>query len=317
MKRILSYVVWILSAALLWGCSKRAMGRMESGAKLPVQFSCEGFSKTGGAATRVTGENFEPGDVVGMFSYPSDGPMFGSGDFTKGNVPYVYMQAGELLVREGEVPLYFPDDPSVPLTFKGYYPYSEQMTADGLLTLDLADQRAGEKNAVLYSDNAQRIVRTANYVGLEFGYAMAQVIIRIQYDPDEMPGGDVAAVSAVTLEGDGIYSACDFHMADGSVTAAAGVPARGTIGMRPGSAETTATVAPATARDLTVSVTTPAHTYVARPRDITYERGRQYTYNVTLKGGGEAQIGEASIVDWEPGNDGIPPIIGVPEYEQR
>ena len=60
---------------------------------------------------------------------------------------------------------------------------------------------------------------------------MAQVIIRIQYDPDEMPGGDVAAVSAVTLEGDGIYSACDFHMADGSVTAAAGVPARGTIGM--------------------------------------------------------------------------------------
>ena len=87
--------------------------------------------------------------------------------------------------------------------------------------------------------------------------------------------------------------------------------------MRPGSAETTATVAPATARDLTVSVTTPAHTYVARPRDITYERGRQYTYNVTLKGGGEAQIGEASIVDWEPGNDGIPPIIGVPEYEQR
>lgn len=297
---------------LLCGCSKREMGEIEGG-KYPVQFSCGELLKKGSPATKVTDTNFEAGDVIGMYSYPSGEAMFGSGDFTRGNIPYVYQNEGELLVKDGQVPMYFPADPALPLTFKGYYPYSEQMGADGVLALDIADQSAGQKGAVLYTDNAQGITRTANYVSLEFGYVMAQVIINIQYDPETMPEGDVAAISAVTLEGDGLYTACDFHVVDGSVTTVGGNSVRGVIGLRPGVAGTYATVVPGTVLDLAVTVVTPTHTYVARPKNITYNTGRQYTYNVTLKGGGEVQIGDATIMEWEPGNDpNDDPIIGEP-----
>lgn len=312
MKRHISYAVSILMLALVCGCSKRQMGEIEGG-KYPVQFSCGELPKKVTPATKVTDTNFEAGDVIGMYSYPSGEAMFGTGDFTRGNVPYVYQSEGELLVKDGQVPMYFPADPALPLTFKGYYPYSEQMGADGVLTMDIADQSAGAKGAILYSNNAQRIVRTANYVSLEFGYVMAQVVINIQYDPETMPGEDVAAISVVTLEGNGLHTAFDFHVADGSVTTAGGSSVRGVIGLRPGAAKTYATVVPGTVLDLAVTVATPAHTYVARPKNITYETGRQYTYNVTLKGGGEVQIGDATIMEWEPGNDpNDEPIIGEP-----
>lgn len=297
-----------------WGCSKRQMGEIEGG-KYPVQFSCKDFPKKNEAGSKVTDQNFEAGDVIGMYSYPSGEAMFGSGDFTRNNVPYVYQQEGELLVRDGEVPMYFPTDPALPLNFKGYYPYSDQMTTDGVLSLDIADQSAGAKGAVLYSNNAQRIARTANYVRLEFGYVMAQVVINIQYDPETMPDGDVAAISAVTMEGDGMHTACDFHVTDGSVTTTGGSSVHGAIGMRPGTAKTIATVVPGTVFNLAVTVVTPTHTYVAQPKNITYETGRSYTYNMTLKGGGEVQIGDATIMEWEPGNDpnNDGPIFGEPE----
>lgn len=314
MKRHISYAVIALMLAGTWGCGKREMGEIEGG-KYPVQFSCKDFPKKGGAVSKVTDQNFEAGDVIGMYSYPSGEAMFGSGDFTRNNVPYVYQQEGELLVRDGEVPMYFPADPALPLTFKGYYPYSDQMTTDGVLSLDIADQSAGAKGAVLYSNNAQRIARTANYVRLEFGYVMAQVVINIQYDPETMPDGDVAAISAVTMEGDGMHTACDFHVTDGSVTTTGGSSVHGAIGMRPGTAKTIATVVPGTVFNLAVTVVTPTHTYVARPKNITYETGRSYTYNMTLKGGGEVQIGDARIMEWEPGNDpnNDGPIFGEPE----
>ncbi len=298
--------------ALVCGCSKRQMEEIEGG-KYPVQFSCGELPQKESPATKVTDTNFEAGDVIGMYSYPSGGAMFGSGDFNRSNVPYVYRNEGDLLVKDGQVPMYFPADATLPLTFKGYYPYSEQMGADGVLALDIADQRAGQKGAVLYTDNAQGIIRTAEYVKLEFEYAMAQVILNIQYDPVTMPNGNVASISAVTLEGNGVYAKCDFHVENGTVTAAAGSATRGTIGLKPGVATTTATVMPGTVLDLAVTLVTPAHTYVARPRNITYERGRKYTYNITLKDGGEVQIGEASILEWEPGNDpNNDPIIGEP-----
>lgn len=317
MKRHIIYAVCVLAAAVS-GCSKRPIAEVDGG-KYPVQFSCKGFAKAGSGTTKVTDTNFEAGDVIGMFSCPSEEPMFGTGEFTKSNVPYVYQLEGELLVKERWEPLYFPADPEAPLTFKGYYPYSDRMTADGVLALDLADQSAEtdmNKGAILYSENAQRITRTANYVSLEFGYVMAQVVLNIQFDPVTMPGGDVATVSAVTIEGDGMHTACDFHAADGSVTAGAGSSVRGVIRLRPGTARTTATVMPGTVLDLAVTVVTPTHTYVARPKNVTYVRGRQYTYNMTLKGGGEAQIGDATIMEWEPGNDpGDGPIIGEPVNE--
>lgn len=310
MKRHISSVALILLLAGVWGCNKRVIGQLDD--KFPVQFSCKEFSKVADAVSKVTDKNFESGDVIGMFSYPSGEAMFGTGDYTRGNLPYVYQAEGELLVREGLVPLYFPADVGTPLTFKGYYPYSDRMTADGVLALDLADQSAGSKDAVLYSNNAQRIARTANYVTLEFGYVMAQVVINIQYDPQTMPDGDVAVISAVTLEGDGMHTACDFHVADGSVTTAGGSSVHGTISMKPGAAATYATVVPETVLNLVVTVVTPTHTYVARPKNITYESGLKYTYNMTLKGGGEVQIGDATIMEWEPGNNDDTPIVGEP-----
>lgn len=57
---------------------------------------------------------------------------------------------------------------------------------------------------------------------------------------------------------------------------------------------------------------------MAKPKDVTFLPGRQYIYNVTLKGGGEVEIvgdGQATVLPWEMGNDGdaLPPIVGEQE----
>ena len=313
MRKISTYTA--LALAILAGvssCNKRSIGQVDAD-KYPVQFSAREFGNNVKAVTKVTDEGFEQGDVIGIYSYPTGGAMFGTGEFNRGNVPYVQMETNELLVQSGLEPLYFPADPELPLAFRAYYPYSDLMTSDGVLAVDIADQTRGETNAILYSANAQSIKRTANYVSLEFGYVVAQVVLNIKYDPVAVPDGDVAAVTAVTLAGDGLFTAYDFHVVDGSVTMSGNAAARGAIGMQPGVATAKITVVPGAVNNLEVSVVTPAHTYVGRPQNITYEVGKTYTYNMTLKGGGEVQMGEATIVDWEPGNNGGEVIPANPE----
>lgn len=129
------------------------------------------------------------------------------------------------------------------------------------------------------------------------------MVLNIRYDP-LMPAGDVAAITAVSLAGDGLSTAYDFHVTDGSVTTTRNGTARGVIGMQPGVATAKITVVPAAVNNIEVSVVTPIHTYIGHPQNITYEVGKTYTYNMTLKGGGEVEMGEATIVDWEPGNNG-------------
>lgn len=264
-----------------------------------------------------------------MFAYPSTlvgQQMFGTGDDIRKNIPYVAQGGslrGQLMVEEGQTPIYFPSDETKKLSFKGYYPYSDEMTADGALALNLVDQSAGQKGAILYSDNNKDgVLRTADFVKLEFRYVMAQVVINIQYDQATMPNGQVAGISAVSIEGEGLRTACDFYVEDGGVKTGTFVSGtRGRVALKPGSATTQATVVPGSipVTDLVITVVTPLHTYVAKPQDVAtgYEAGKQYIYNVTLKGGGEAEIvgDETTILPWEPGNDvtNQTPIIGEQE----
>lgn len=324
MKRHISYAVGAsLGMAVLWGgCNKQAVERPEND-RYPVQFSCAAPSETT-TTTKVTGEYFDAGEVIGMFAYPSTlvgQQMFGTGEDIRKNVPYVAQggsSRGQLMIQTGQTPIYFPSDETKKLSFKGYYPYSSEMTADGVLTLNLSDQSAGQKGAILYSNNnAAGVLRTADFVELKFRYVMAQVVINFS-----MSSGEVAGISAVSIEGVGVRTACDFYVSDGSVKTGTFVTGtRGRVEMKPGVATTQATVVPGAipVTDLVITVVTPLHTYVAKPKDLPtgYLAGNQYIYNVTLKGGGEAEIvgDETTILPWEAGNDvtNQTPIIGEQE----
>lgn len=329
MKRHISYAVvgTVCSVAMgLWGCSKQTVERLEN-EKYPVQFSCVALSdsEAASAETKVTGENFDAGDRVGLYAYPSSGSIFGEGEDVWGNVPYVALggsSQGQLAVDGGKTPICFPADDAKTMTFKGYYPYSEEMAANGTLALELADQRAGQKGVILYSDNATEKTRTADFIRLEFRYALAQVVVNLQYDQTTMPDEDVAHITAVTLSGTGVQTSGVFSVADGTVSATAATDGEGTVALKAGVSTTKGTVLSGggkAATGLVIAVVTPVHTYVAKPKDIEdgFEAGKQYIYNVTLKGGGEAEIagdGEASILPWEEGNDTTqPPIIGEQE----
>lgn len=315
MKRCPIFVV-LLSVALtvLTGCSKRAVDDGTGGVKYPVRFACQTNVQTSQAGTKVTGQNFDEGDVVGIYSFPSDDAMFGTGEFTHGNVPYVYQTEGELLVQDGWTPIYFPLDEALPLTFIGYYPYTDAMSADGVLKVDLTDQTTGTANAILYSNNAQRIVRTADYVTMEFRYLMAQVIVNITFDVTDIPNADLTDITSVTFGGTGIQTVADFYIEDGSLLTGSDASTTG-YQMVPGVERTVATILPQYVTDPTITVVTPYHTFVARPTAITYEAGLQYTYNLTLRSGGEVVVGNTVIEEWVPGNSGMPPIIGEPEIE--
>ncbi|MDE5945343.1 MAG: fimbrillin family protein, partial [Rikenella sp.] len=196
-------------------------------------------------------------------------------------------------------------------------------TADGVLAVDLSDQSGGQKGAILYSNNANQVQTTADFIELRFRYVMAQVVINLKYDQTTMANESISTVSSVVLEGTGLYTTCDFHVETGAVTTTLvngeGTQARGRIYLQPSVETTQATVVPGTGmvQDLTITVATAGHTYVAKPTDVIagFQAGCQYIYNVTLKGGGEVEIGETTILPWEPGNDAttLPPIVGEQE----
>lgn len=317
MKRFQIFVLLLSAAAtVMTGCDKRSVEQGgEGGMKYQVHFACQALVKNPEADSKVTGENFDEGDVVGIYSYPSDEAMFGTGEFTHGNVPYVYQAEGELLAQDGWTPIYFPLDESLPLTFISYYPYTDALSADGVLPVDLADQTKGPAQAILYSNNAQRITRTAEYVKLEYRYLMAQVIVNITFDDADIPNANMKDITSVVLNGTGMQNVADFHVEDGSLVTTTGVESLQGYQMAPGLERTVATVLPQSVADPTITVVTPYHTFVAQPKAITYEAGLQYTYNLTLRSGGEVVIGNTTIEEWVPGNSGMPPIIGEPEIE--
>lgn len=326
-------------AMLLGSCNKQAFERADEvedgGLKKEVRFSCAAASGTenGDAkvATKVTGTSFDEGEVIGIYAYPSGESIFGAGEDVRGNVPYKALgggQKGQLAVVQenggGEVkPIYFPTDKSKWLNFRGYYPYSQNMSAEGKLMVNVADQSRGQEGAILYSDNQNGVATTADFIRLEFEYVMAQVVVNLKYDPVSMAGELVERnVTGVALEGTGLRTTCTFEVETGKITAdVEGESVAGRIVMKPGVATTQATVVPGTGvlNDLVITVATRAgRTYVAKPSPVTFVAGRQYIYNVTLKGGGEAEIvgnGEATVLPWEMGNnaDLLPPIVGEQE----
>lgn len=144
MKRFNTYTALVLAIAVgVSSCNKRSIGQVDD--KYPVLFSAQNFGKADRSVTKVTDEGFEQGDVIGIYSYPSGGAMFGEGEFNRGNVPYVQMETDELLVRPGTEPLYFPTDPELALTFKAYYPYSDQMTRTGCWRSILRTKRTDKR----------------------------------------------------------------------------------------------------------------------------------------------------------------------------
>ncbi len=337
MKRHISYVVGasVMVAMLLGGCRKTAFDRSEGEetGRQPVQFSsAAGADKEESVATKVTGNSFDEGEVIGIYAYPSAGTMFGTGEDTRQNVPYSVLggaKKGQLTVAsEGEngvevKPIYFPTDKSKWLNFRGYYPYSKDMLANGVLAVNVADQSAGQDWAILYSNNQNNVATTAEFIRLEFEYVMAQVVINLKYDP--ATGETVErSVTGVALEGMGLRTACAFSVETGTVSEVAGggaADARGRIVLKPGMATTRATVVPGMGLTSGLEIlvaTRGGRTYVAKPKDVTFLPGRQYIYNVTLKGGGEVEIvgdGQATVLPWEMGNDGdaLPPIVGEQE----
>lgn len=292
----------LMAGVIVASCNKRPIEDTK-GKKIPVLFSSN-VAKTNNPAgnqNKVTGVGFDIDDVIGIFAYHSTGSMFAVDELTRFNVPYLQKEKSELLTNDE--PIYFPEEEQARLNFVGYYPYSSQMTPQGIVTGNIADQSQGTAQAILYSDNAKDMARTANYVALEFHYVMAQVIVNIKYDPVTMPGGDPSKISAVMLSGSGLYTAFDFDATNGSVQpkVAPGAGIAGSISMRPGLVTTVATVLPGAVTGLRLDIVTPIHTYSPVPKDITYEAGYQYTYNVTLRGGGDVEI-SSTIVAWEPGN---------------
>lgn len=90
MKRHISYVVGasVMVAMLLGGCRKTAFDRSEEEetGRQPVQFSsAAGADKEESVATKVTGNSFDEGEVIGIYAYPSAGTMFGTGEDTRQN----------------------------------------------------------------------------------------------------------------------------------------------------------------------------------------------------------------------------------------
>lgn len=295
MKKQITYIALSLVGLLgTWSCNKRTVGEVE---KYPVRFSVANMT------SKLADDKFSVGDVIGIYACPTGNSILGSGDLFRKNVPYVQMNNGELLVQAGNEPISFPEVDR--LDFVGYYPYSQEVDAQGTMFVDLGDQTKGMSGVVLYSDNQKGVSRTWNYVELEFRYLVAQVVFNVQFDPATMPNASLSSIRSVTFTGDGLEAGYDFEVGTGRIVLTndgVGTGARGRLRLQPAVAECKAAIFPASVRNLKIEVETANYTYEAKPQDITYAEGTKYTYNLTLKDGGIAVLSNVKIHDWEPGN---------------
>lgn len=321
--KYLDFMLVVLLLVGVCGCEKISEGAVDSGndnvvddIEYVVKFDCDVTDDS-----KLNSDGFEVGDQIGLFSYPSKSSIHGESEFVRLNVPYIH-HTNKLSLVDGLnlEPIYFSEDVDLTLDFVGYYPYSDKMTVSGFLSLgDLSDQSENVFESILYSNNAINKSRTANSIKLSFGYVMAQVIVNIKYDLESVPDGDVVNITDVILEGNNLHTKCDFYVATGDISGKDGVD-RSAIIMKAGVATTVANVSPNAVNDIVLRIVTKEYTYVAKPRDIHYERGKQHEYNVTLRGEPvypgdkivEVEIIESPIVDWKPGNDGVNINPGAP-----
>lgn len=233
------------AALLLTACSETSVEPQPE--RPPVTF-------TTASPTRVDGAAWTAGDQIGV-------TMLAAGTTTPltTNAPYA-TTAGDGNFAHVSTALYFPADKSA-VDFTAYYPYKAAATET--FPIDLAS----EQTDLLYAANAKNV--TEGTPSLQFERQMARLVFDIASTASL--DGTVVTLTDVPVKG-------SFDLRTGVLTPAAD---KATLTAAYASGKATAVVMPGELTT-TVKFATPNGQSVEQTLTLTVEKGRSYSYAVTL-----------------------------------
>lgn len=272
--------------------------------------------------SRVIDATWDNADAIGVFASVASGTLANK---EPQNWKYMYA-AGQPGAWTSDRPFYFKDVDDTPqeVTFKAYYPWQADVTAESEITLDVtAKQSPADRKTVdfMHADKVSDAPdaspsagnKTNPKVNFQFRHRMSMVVFTLK------PGGSndgvtAADVAAMTVTLTGLKVKGSFALADGTVTAD-GVAADLSLTMENanGTMTVTAILPPQTRTTdddarllLTNTTASPAETFKTKKLlNFNLEAGKKYTYEITVRKIG-LEITSSGITDWvveDKGND--------------
>ncbi|MDD2646337.1 MAG: fimbrillin family protein, partial [Bacteroides sp.] len=201
-------LVPVLAVGLITSCSTDHQNDLGYGKdhKLNAQFTA------GIASSRVTGNNWDKEDVIGIYAVNS-GQELAADAIYKGNSKYTTVSesgTGDFSPASDNDAIIFEKEGNK-LDFIAYYPYQATVT-DYKLAIDVSDQSKLSKIDYLYSNNAKGHNRENKEVPLQFKHQLTQLVLNITGDSDL---GDLATLK---LAAEGFIPTGSLNLKDGIVT---------------------------------------------------------------------------------------------------
>ena len=200
-------LVPVLAVGLITSCSTDHQNDLGYGKdhKLNAQFTA------GIASSRVTGNNWDKEDVIGIYAVNS-GQELAADAIYKGNSKYTTVSesgTGDFSPASDNDAIIFEKEGNK-LDFIAYYPYQATVT-DYKLAIDVSDQSKLSKIDYLYSNNAKGHNRENKEVPLQFKHQLTQLVLNITGDSDL---GDLATLK---LAAEGFVPTGSLNLKDGIV----------------------------------------------------------------------------------------------------
>lgn len=239
------------------------------------------FVEEQGAQLRAQGNSWDAQDSIGVFMKQAGQALSGASVIDGAeNKKYITTGSGDFSSFSENDRIYYPSG-SVNVDFIAYYPYSHGIK-NYIVPVDISDQKSQEAIDLLYSDNIKDINKNSSKaMALRFNHQLVKIRLNISLqDGSRIPDGLEVTIS-------GMKTKASFALNNGtlSVDASSGkdIPVKVISGSTGTVAE--AIVFPQEAMgSRVIKLTAPtigSYTWNI-PATEQYEKGKKYTYNITL-----------------------------------
>ena len=232
--------------------------------------------------TKAFNSTWENGDQIGVFMKKTgEGLSTSSVINSAENIAYETSGNGAF-VPESQ-PVYFPEDKSK-VDFIVYYPYTSAIS-NYIYKVDVTDQSIPQKIDLLYSNNIVNI-NSDNFINrLQFTHQLSKISFNIN------ASSNISSLAGLDVSIAGAKTKANFKLVDGSLTV--DETSAGNIGFKTTITSNTAVAEAILIPDegganriVTFNLPTVASFKWTIPTDVKLEKGKRYTFSITLNAEG-------------------------------
>lgn len=247
------------------------------------------------ASLRASGTTWDSGDGIGIFMVENS-----TTTISENTVNRQYTTTGNgFFSPETGAEIFFPVSGLV--DFIAYYPYQAGAVLTTPYAVSVASQASPKSIDLLWSDNAKGYDKDDSSVPLVFSHQLSKLVLNVSAG-----NGVTTPLTGMGVSIIGMNTTASFNLATGALTSAGNVAAITPYTTTDGS-EYEAIILPGSynAGDLKVTFTVGSDTYTWDVGAITFVKGTEYTYNISLSLSGVTISGTINPWAQEPGKNVI------------